>query len=345
MPKKKLIMLAILALCLLSISTATAADIGLDNNTNDEIACINDEIDMEENEISDDAPEILSADDKSEESVLSDSPTTATVIINGKEYPAEIINGTASVNTQSNETTTILINGKEYTANIINGTAYLNAPQNTTEPANVTNQNAKPAKIPTIIEATATFTRTANDYPAGERGEYFYATLKDANGNALANKTCYIAVNGPIYTATTDKDGKFGIPVNLAAANTYTYALTFLGDDHYQASFASTKLILKAKKTSITAKAKTFKAKAKTKSISVTLKTVKNQHNGKTYLKAGKKITLKIKGKKYTAKTNAKGVAKFNIKLAKKGKYTAKFSFAGDKTYNASTKSIKITIK
>ena len=346
MPKKKLIMLAILTLFILSISTTAAADIGLDNSTNEDIAGINDEINIEENEISDDAPEILSTDDKGEESVLSDSQKPTTIIVNGKEYPAEIVNGTASINTQSNQTTTVLINGEEYPAQIINGTVYIISPQNNTKPANTSNPTANPSKrIATTIEATATFTRTANDYPAGERGAYFYATLKDANGNTLANKTCYIAVNGPIYTATTDKDGKFGIPVNLAAANTYTYALSFLGDNQYKASFTSTKLILKAKKTSITAKAKTFKAKAKTKSISVTLKTIKNQYNGKTYLKAGKKITLKIKGKKYTAKTNAKGVAKFKIKLAKKGKYTAKFSFAGDKTYKASSKSIKITIK
>ena len=35
----------------------------------------------------------------------------------------------------------------------------------------------------------------------------------------------------------------------------------------------------------------------------------------------------------------------FTLKLTKKGKYTAKISFKGDKTYKASKKSIKITIK
>ena len=229
-------------------------------------------------------------------------------------------NGTGSLET-------VVVDGVEYPVVYVNGTATV-----TTKP------------IPTVIEADYTFTRQANDYSAGERGDFFYAILKDINGNPLSNMSCLVAVNGPIYDVVTDDQGRFGVQVNLAAANTYTYALSFLGNGKYSASFNSTKLILTAKKTSITAKAKTYKVKAK-KSFSVTLKTVKNPYDGKTYLKKGKKITLTINGKTYTAKTNAKGVAKFTIKLTKKGKYTAKIKFAGDKTYKASSKSVKITVK
>jgi hypothetical protein len=174
----------------------------------------------------------------------------------------------------------------------------------------------------------------------------FYAILKDSDGNVLANKTVQIAVNGPIYNVTTDDEGRAGLQVNLANANTYTYALSFQGDDQYNAApMASSKLTVTKKKTTIKAANKAFKAKTKTKKISITLKTVKNQYDGKKYLKSGKKVTLKVNGKTYTAKTNAKGVAKFTIKLTKKGKYSAKIKFAGDKTYKASSKSIKITIK
>ncbi|MDO5832513.1 MAG: hypothetical protein Q4Q14_06695, partial [Methanobrevibacter sp.] len=234
----------------------------------------------------------------------------------------------------ANQTKTVVVDGKEYPIEYVNGTATI-----TTEPIEPVKQ------IATIIESEYKFTRQANDYYVGERGDFFYAVLKDINGKPLANMPCKVAVNGPIYDVVTDEQGRFGVQVNLAAANTYTYALSFLGNDKYSASFNSTKLILTAKKTSISAKAKTFNAKAKTKTISVTLKTVRNPYDGKTYLKAGKKISLKINGKIYTAKTNAKGVAKFAIILAKKGKYTAKFTFAGDKTYKASSKSIKVTIK
>ena len=201
-------------------------------------------------------------------------------------------------------------------------------------------------EIGTVIDVQSSFSRVATDYSAGERGDMFYAVLKDAKGKPLAGKTVQIAVNGPIYNVTTDSQGRAGLQVNLAAANTYTYALSFQGDGQYApAKLACSKLTVTKKATSITASAKTFKASAKTKTVSVTLKTSKNPYDQKMYLKAGKKITLTVGGKAYTAKINEKGVAKFNIKLTKKGKYSAKISFAGDKTYKASGKSIKITIK
>ena len=200
-------------------------------------------------------------------------------------------------------------------------------------------------KIDTIITVTPAFTRYATDYYAGERGALFYATLTDINGNPLANKTVQIAVNGPIYNVTTDENGRAGLQVNLAAANTYTYALSFQGDDDYNAApLASTKLTVIKKTASISASAKSFKSTAKTKKITVTLKTMNNPYNKKNYLKSGKTITLKINGVTYTAKTNAKGQATFSIKLTKKGKYTAAISFAGDKTYNAASNKITVSI-
>ena len=197
------------------------------------------------------------------------------------------------------------------------------------------------------LKVESEFTRVANDYFAGERGGYFYGYLTDGNGTPLANKTVQIAINGPIYNVTTDGEGRAGLQVNIAYENIYTYALSFSGDDHYKAShLASSKLTVTKKHTEITASAKTtFKKSAKTKSFTAVLKTSPNPYDGKTYLKSGKKITLKVNGKTYTAKINSKGVAKFNVKLTKKGTYTAKIVYAGDRTYEACSKSVKIIIK
>ncbi|WP_410320262.1 SBBP repeat-containing protein [Methanobrevibacter sp.] len=186
---------------------------------------------------------------------------------------------------------------------------------------------------------------TAVDTKAGEKGNWFNVTLTDINGNPIANKNVQIAFDGKIFNVITNGEGKAGLKSNIAKAGTYTYAFAFMGDDGYTAADLSTsKLTVAKKKTSISAKKQTFKSKAK-KIVTVTLKTSKNKADGKTYLAKGKKLTLTIKGKKYTAKINAKGVAKFTIKLTKKGKYSAAIKFAGDNTYKATSKKISIIIK
>ncbi len=206
--------------------------------------------------------------------------------------------------------------------------------------------NVDPAKKNVYFVVEETFTRDANDYNAGERGAFFYGVLKDSDGNVLAGKTVQIAVNGPIYNVTTDAMGRAGLQVNLGSANTYTYALSFSGDDKYNpAALASTKLIVEKKPITIVASDQSFAASASTKNVKVTLKTSENKYNHKTYLSAGKKVTVKVDGKTYTGSINDKGQVNINVKLTKKGTYNAVISFAGDQTYEAATKTIKITIK
>lgn len=246
------------------------------------------------------------------------------------KYYAELVNGTA------NATISNLKAGKyNVTVKCVNNeTLTASAAFNVTDP------------ITTNIVVSPSFSFLTTDYGAGERGGYLKFTLKDSDGNVLANKTVQIALSGKIFTAVTNKDGIGALRINLASSNVYTCALSFNGDENSTAApLAITKLTVIKKKTAINALSRTFKANVKTKTITVTLKTVKNLYDGKTYLKKGKKLTLTIKGKTYVAKTNAKGVAKFTIKLTKKGKYTAKIRFAGDATYKASARSIRITIK
>jgi hypothetical protein len=164
-------------------------------------------------------------------------------------------------------------------------------------------------------------------------------TLKDASGKAIANKVITYSINGVTKTATTDANGLVKITVNQANAGTYYYSLCFLGDNDYKASFKTVKVTVNKQATKAVFKAKTFKVKAKTKKVSFTLKDAK----GKAI--KGKKITVKVNGKTYTATTNAKGVATVSLKLTKKGKYTATAKFAGDTSYKAITKKAKITLK
>ena len=183
----------------------------------------------------------------------------------------------------------------------------------------------------------------AVDTAAGEKGKAYKFTLKDAQGNAIANKTVKVVLNGNVYDVVTDANGTATITISLNAAKTYSLDVFFLGDDDYKGATATAKVTVTKKSTTLKA-AKTkykFKAKAKSKVIKATLKT------SNKYLKAGKKVTIKIKGKTYTAKTGKNGAIKINLKsLKKKGTYKAKIKFAGDSTYKASSsKKIKIVIK
>ena len=194
----------------------------------------------------------------------------------------------------------------------------------------------------TVITASSV-SRVAVDTGAKEKGKAYKVTLKDVDGNALANKTVQVTLNGKVYKAVTNENGTASIVISLNAAKNYNLNVFFIGDDDYKGSTAAAKVTITKKKTAIKpAKTKyTFKAKAKSKVIKATLKT------SNKYLKAGKKVTIKIKGKTYAAKTGKNGVIKLNIKaLNKKGTYKAKIKFAGDSTYKASnSKTIKIVIK
>ena len=185
----------------------------------------------------------------------------------------------------------------------------------------------------------------AIDYYAGERGGYFKVKLVDDAGNILANKSVKIGFNGKVYNTTTDSEGIAKLQINLAKAGTYTFAVAFLGDKDYNASFTVKSITVNLKKTSLNAPAKSYKASAKTKSYTVTLKTDKGSSiDGKTYMASGKTVKLTVNGKTYTAKTNAKGQATFKLDINKKGTYNANVNFAGDNTYKSCKATTKITI-
>ncbi len=191
----------------------------------------------------------------------------------------------------------------------------------------------------TIDPIKTSITASGKTFLATATTKKLTATLKDANGKAIAGKKVTFTVNGKTYTATTNANGVATVKLALKAAKTYTVSIKFAGDNVYAASTKSVKVKLNKEKTKLTAPKKTFKRTAKTKKVVVTLK------NSKGKVIAKKKVTLIVNKKKYTVKTNKKGKATFKVKLTKKGTFKYTVKFAGDTQYKAVKKSAKIKIK
>ena len=59
----------------------------------------------------------------------------------------------------------------------------------------------------------------------------------------------------------------------------------------------------------------------------------------------GKKISFRINGKTYTAKTNSKGIATVKVTLNKKKTYGFTAKFAGDNTFKSISVKGKVVVK
>ena len=147
-------------------------------------------------------------------------------------------------------------------------------------------------------------------------GTYYSVLAIGDDGNPVGEgEFVDIYVNTIHYSCRTDKDGYARLQLNL---NPKTYTITA----EYKLTKVSNKLVIKQ---TLKLVKKTVKVK---KGKKLVLKAKLKWSNGKAI--KGKKIVFKFKGKKYTAKTNKKGVAKFTIKKnvlkklkkGKKVKYT-----------------------
>ncbi len=125
-------------------------------------------------------------------------------------------------------------------------------------------------------------------------------------------------VNGKTYKVKTDQNGYAKITLMLKPKQ-YVVTAEFNGTK------VSNKIIVKpVLTTKISSNKKTKKTKVTAKLINTKGQPVK-----------GKKITFKIKGKKYKAKTNKKGIASINIKLKlKKGTYKIYTIYGKSKVIN-----------
>ena len=169
--------------------------------------------------------------------------------------------------------------------------------------------------------------------------KYLTATFRDINGKLIKNKKIIFIINGKTYTVYTNSKGVATVKVKVSLANTYTVTVKFAGDNVYSPISKSLKLYVKKVPTKLIVKNKSYKKSKKIKKLTATLKT----KSGKALAK--KKLTFIVNGKKYTAKTNKKGVATVKVKVSKKKTYKFTVKFAGGSTYLKTSKKAKLNIK
>ena len=254
--------------------------------------------------------------------------------------------------TATGEVTFVLDNGEEYTSEINNGVSILEVSiLEGLDPGQykVVVKYAGDKKLFNPVSKSAVFkvsqvkgVISASDVKTTYgTSKYIVITLKDSMGNILYGRTVTVNLNNAIYSGVVQGDGVAKIKISSKlAVKSYEATITYGGESGILPDTFKIKVTVNKATPKLTAAKKTFKVKDKTKKYVVTLKTDKK----KVY--KSQKITIKVKGKTYTAKTNKKGQAIFKLnKLTKKGAFTATVKFAGNSKYKAITKKVKFTVK
>ena len=204
---------------------------------------------------------------------------------------------------------------------------------NSTDGGNKTVSRSKAVIVSTDMITAAVYIKD------GKIGKFFTFRLSDSKSKALAGKQIIINFNGKVYYKTTDKNGYVKMQINLPKKGTYDLSICFLGDDKYDASFKANKIKVNPVKAKLKVSNKKFKLKAKKKTLTAKFISPK----GKAI--KGKKISFRINGKTYTAKTNSKGIATVKVKLNKRKTYKFTAKFAGDNTFKAISVKAKAVVK
>ena len=165
-----------------------------------------------------------------------------------------------------------------------------------------------------------------------------YTVTLTAGDTPLANRPVTFKLNGKTYSKKTNSKGQASININLAKGS-YTLSYSYRGEQNINPVSGTSKITVKKGMPTkmVRADSEIYRNK-KTSYFKIKLTDSRG-----TPLKS-KKVILTLKGKKYTKKTNANGIASLKIKL-KIGKYNIKASFSKTNVYNKASKTFKITVK
>ncbi|MBR4448298.1 putative glycoside hydrolase [Methanobrevibacter sp.] len=189
-----------------------------------------------------------------------------------------------------------------------------------------------------FVISTSTSKIKGSDYTAYIGVANKYKVTLTVGGVPLANRTVVFNINGKTVSKRTNSNGVASVKID-EKAGTYKISYSYAGEDNIKKSSGTSKI--------------TVKKGMPTKIVKENSKVY--THKKKDYFKiklkdsranplASKKVTFKIKGKKYTRKTDSNGIASLKIKL-KSGSYKIKVYFKKTSVYNKATKTYKIRVK
>ena len=266
--------------------------------------------------------------------------------INGKGLASEdvsyTINGAnaTTVKTDKNGAIAVVGNANDEIAINFAASAKFAASSATITLPNTTVTKTEYVNVTVYVEVTLNDTSIITSdvtVNALDNGEVKLTLVNLATNAPIADApvTFFIGDNtGVLYT---DENGTTSYPFVYDAAGTYNLNLVYLGDNATKATTATSIIKVNKLATTLTHPNYNYKVKA-TKKVYITLKA-----NNKAV--KGKKITLTIGGKTYTATTSSTGKATFTVKLTKKGTFSYTAKFAGDSAYKAKTVSGKVIVK
>ena len=288
---------------------------------------------------------------ESKSATLIITKTTPTLTLSFvKENSGEVLKAILP-KTATGEVNFVLDDGSEYSSELEDGVSRLEGLDSGEYNVNVTykgddnyNPVSKSIKITVAevadepLQSILTASKVTTTYGTSKN---IVITLKDSRGNVLFGRTITVNLNNKDYKAVWNDNGQatFSVPASLAV-KTYTATLTYAGDSEVLGKSIKVSVVVNKATPKLTVAKKTFKLKDKTKKYVVTLKTDKS----KVY--KNQKITIKVNGKTYSAKTNSKGQATFKLtKLTKKGTFKATVKYAGNSYYKGLSKTVKLTVK
>lgn len=259
---------------------------------------------------------------------------------------SETTSPTYSVNLPSDATgyLEVDVDGKKYVAALNNGSASVTIPELSEGNHNVTVTYTGDGKYSSISKNTTlnvhvpVYKITNNKNVAAiYSAKSAYKVLITKDGKAVgAGETVTFNFNGKTYTVKTDSKGYATLNLNTKV-KVKKYNVTAEYNGVKVSNKVTIKHIIKAKNKTY-GKKTVNRGKSKYMKIKISLKKV----NGK-YLK-GKKLKIKFKGKKYTAKTNKKGVATWKVKksILKKLKTGKNYKYSVTYGKDKVTKKIKV---